>query len=106
MNEIRRATTSKTTFSKKCEILGSMYLFYKDDDSQSQEWKDFFVWADIALPISYAVWQGIATVKKGKESYVNDAWDIVCSMIDVDANDKYGSLQELFAASPNQPLDK
>ena len=92
---------SKTAFSKKCEILGSIWLFYKDESNDKPAWKDFFEWADLALPLSYMVWLDIVSIKKtnnGKDS-IESAWDKVCSMIDVDPNESYSSLTDFFGKS-------
>lgn len=44
---------SKTTFSSKCEILGSLWTFYKDTDDKT--WSEFFERADVGLPLAYVV---------------------------------------------------
>jgi hypothetical protein len=40
-----------TPFSKKCEILGDLWLDYREDES----FKDFFEYNDLGVPIAYAV---------------------------------------------------
>ena len=97
--------TYKTPFSKRCEILGQLWLFYRDNHSDDLTWDKYFEVYDIGLPLAYMVWAEVATVKRGSESYVNEAWDDACGIIDVDRDAKYESLTEFFAASPNEPLE-
>jgi hypothetical protein len=93
-----------TPFSKKCEILGRLHIFYGDTDNAG--WKDFFAWSDLGLPMAWMASSGLVTVKTEGKQYVNDAWDMFCTLINIDANAKYESLEDCFAASPNPPLDE
>jgi hypothetical protein len=93
---------SKTTFSNKCEILGSLWVWYKDSDNEA--WQDFFTWADIGLPLAYAQWQGMATIKDDGKNTVEDTWKVFCEMIDISPDSKYTDLSSAFAASPNPEL--
>ena len=97
--------TYKTPFSKRCEILGNIWLFYSEDAKRDATWSEFFDIYDIGLPLAYFVTTGIASVKRGKESYVNDAWNDMCDIINVDKFAKYQDLAAIFAASPNEPLE-
>jgi hypothetical protein len=40
-----------TPFSKKCEILGDLWLDYREDET----FQDFFEYNDLGVPIAYAV---------------------------------------------------
>ena len=94
---------SKTTFSDKCEILGSLWSWYKNTDNDT--WKEFFVWADIGLPLAYMAWQDLATVKADGKDSINEVWDIFCEMIDIDPELKYSNLEEAFAASDHASVE-
>lgn len=87
---------SKTPFSKKCEILGSFWILYRDDDSRSDEWFEFFAWADIALPLSYMVWQNISTPKPEGKKFIEEAWDLYCNMLGIDPNAKWENIGQTF----------
>ena len=93
---------SKTNFSSKCEILGSLWTFYKDTDNDS--WREFFEWADLGCPIAYFVWQGMVTIKTDTKPLVEDTWNVFCEMIDIDPEGSYDSLKAAFDASPNTPI--
>lgn len=94
---------SKTTFSDKCQILGSLWTFYKETDNES--WKEFFAWADLGCPLAYFSWQGLATLKPEAKSLVENTWGVFCDMIDIDPEGSYADLTAAFAASPNKPLE-
>lgn len=92
---------SETSLETKMEILGNIWLFYSEEAKSHEGWSDFFEWADVALPMSYLAWMKLVDVKPESEHYVHEAWIELCQMIDVDADEEYQNLKELFAASPN-----
>lgn len=87
---------SKTPFSKKCEILGSLWILYRDDDAMADSWVEFFAWADVALPLSYMIWQNVATPKGDGKKFVEESWNVFCGMLNIDADAKWDSLQHMF----------
>lgn len=87
---------SKTPFSKKCEILGSLWILYRDDDSRADAWVEFFAWADVALPLSYMAWQNVATPKPEGKAFIEEAWSMYCNILGIDANAKWDNLRHTF----------
>lgn len=94
---------SKTTFSSKCEILGSLWSFYKDTDNET--WQEFFEWADLGLPLAYLVWQDLATAKPDGKDSIEDTWRVFCEMIDIDPDGKYATLKDAFEASDHPEIE-
>lgn len=94
---------SKTHFSNKCYVLGELWLYYREQAQQHSEWKDFFEWADIALPLAFMSWQELATVNPQAEQYIEDAWVTFCEMIEIDADAEYDGIGHAWEASPNLP---
>lgn len=97
---------SKTPFSKKCEIVGSVWLHYRDDSRQDEGWSQYFDVYDIGLPLAYMIWSDIATATEGSEMYVEEAWEDLCAIINVDPDGEYTDLNHIFSVSPNEPIDK
>ena len=98
---------SKTLFSSKCQVLGELWLYYKEDAVKNENWADFFRWADVALPLSYVVWQGIAVLSdedNDGQRFINEAYDVFCQMIGIDKDIDYPTLGDAFGASPNPPI--
>ena len=100
---------SKTPFSSKCQILGELWLYYRDEAKSDENWLQFFDWADVALPLSYMLWQGFAIVpatSSGMESekFIEDAWKTFCEVISISPDEQYENLGDCWGASPNSPL--
>lgn len=94
---------SSTDFSVKCEILGTLWMFYKDTENAG--WADFFEWADVGLPTAYVVWQDLGVVNAEGKVLVEGAWTEFCNILNVDPEGRYGSLNDAFGASPNPPTE-
>lgn len=100
---------SKTPFSSKCEILGDLWLYYREDAQSDPNWSEFFEWADIALPLSHMVSQGLAILPATEggmeaEKFIEDAWTTFCELISIDADAQYNTLGQCWEASPNSPM--
>jgi hypothetical protein len=101
---------SKIAFSDKCHILGELWLHYREPAADNEEWSGFFAWADIALPLSYMIWQGLAespNTEDGKHGrdLIDQTWDTFCKMIGIDPDIKYAHINEAWNASPNALLN-
>ena len=97
---------SKTPFSRKCEILGAFWFLYREDSEKNQDWKDFFFYNDISLPLAYLVSNDIATMdEESNGEYIEETWDMLCEFINVDPEEEYADLIALFDASSQPPLE-
>ena len=99
---------SKTPFSSKCDVLGELWLYYREEAPEHDEWAQFFAWADIALPLSYMLWQGLAVLPATDdgsyaESLIEQTWTTFCEMISIDPDAEYLTVGDAWAASPNKP---
>jgi hypothetical protein len=94
---------TKTPFSTKCEILGTLWTFYKD--TEHENWKEFFAWADLGLPLSYHVWQGLATAKPEGKEVIEETWGVLCEMLNVDPNEKYENFSSFMDSSPQPEVE-
>ena len=98
---------NKTGFSEKCQILGDLWLFYKDNVLGNKEWEDFFAVNDVALPLCYMIANDIAIVSGDgqAEQFIDETWDMFCEYIEIDPEGWYQNLTEAFAASDRPPLE-
>jgi hypothetical protein len=91
---------SKTPFSKKCEILGSLWFLHKEDSSQVDGWNEFFLWADVALPMSYMIWQDMIILKEDSPAnpklFIDEAWEELCKILSMNPDLEYNTLYELL----------
>lgn len=88
----------KTAFSKKCEILGSLW-WKKDKVPQTKDWKEFFSWSDVALPMSYMLWLDMITIKEGPTNpklFIDEAWEKLCELLSIDPELEYDSLDDIL----------
>lgn len=100
---------SKTPFSNKCAILGELWCFYREEASTDDTWTDYFSWADVALPMAFTLWMDMTSIKRGEKGdeakvFIDEAFDMLCEMLDVDRDGSYKDLTEFFGASPNAPM--
>ncbi len=94
---------SKTAFSDKCNIIGYLWISWKDVDDDN--WQDFFRFADIGCPMAYmAMRDWVQVTDEGKE-LIEEVWEVLCDVLDIDPDDKYQILDDLFSASPNDVVE-
>jgi hypothetical protein len=87
--------TSESTnipYSKKCLILSDFWLNYKDEE----DFEDFVAYNDIGLPLAFMIAEDIVVSNPVAEVYVNEAWELLCSALNVDSKQDYDSLEDMF----------
>jgi hypothetical protein len=101
---------SKTPFSNKCQVLGELWLYYREDARHDEVWSQFFDWADVALPLSYMIWQDLAILDPDNSDegagFINAAWDTFCEMVLISPDEKYSTLRDCWDASPNSEIPR
>lgn len=96
----------KTHFSSVCKVLAELWVAYRDEAEKTDEWDNYFRWADIALPLAYMKSEGLVTgVKDEGKEYIIEAWDIFCKMIAIDPDNIYDGVEDAFASSPNSTAE-
>jgi hypothetical protein len=87
-------TSDATTipYSKKCLILADFWLNYKDEE----DFEDFVAYNDIGLPLAFMITEDIVLSTTTAEVYVNEAWELLCSAMNVDSKQDYDSLEDMF----------
>ena len=94
-------------FLSKCNILGELWLKYRDEAETNETWSEYFTYSDVALPLSYGISQGFVQMVEGGglDNFVNESWQIFCELIDIDPDGEYEDIEDAWAASPNPPLN-
>lgn len=87
----KRKTVEQTSFGSKCEILGDLWLNYRDDE----EFKDFIEYNDIGLPLAYIIANQIVQTTPVAEKFVNETFDLLLSGMGVE-DTGFESLDDLF----------
>jgi hypothetical protein len=82
-----------TGFSTKCEILGALYSNFKE----ASEFKDFFEFNDLGLPLAYLTNEGLCEVSTHGESYIEKTWELFLASMNL--NDTgFDELNDVFNA--------
>lgn len=87
----KRKTVEQTSFGNKCEILGDLWLNYREDE----EFKDFIEYNDIGLPLAYIIANHIVQTTPVAEKFVNETFDLLLSGMGVE-DTGFESLDDLF----------
>jgi hypothetical protein len=62
-----------TTFTNKCEILGELWMDYREDE----EFTDFIEYNDLGLPLAYMISAGIVeTITPKGEEITEETFDL------------------------------
>jgi hypothetical protein len=98
---------SKTPFSSKCFILGTLWLNYREDAADNDSWSQFFSYNDIALPMSYMISEDLVHINNDSDAdtLIEETWKLFCEYINIDPEGEYKDIAEAFAASEQPPLE-
>jgi hypothetical protein len=81
-----------TPFSKKCEILGDLWMDYRTDE----EFQDFIEYNDLGLPLAYAVGSGLVDeLNLLGEQYINETFDLLITSLGL-TDTGFDSLNEIL----------
>jgi len=76
-----------------CEILGSLYANYKQDE----DLKDFIEFNDLGLPLAYFVSEDLCQVSDDGARYITETWQLFLASMELQ-DTGWDSLDQLFAA--------
>jgi hypothetical protein len=82
-----------TDFTKVCEILGSLYSNYKDDD----ELEDFIAFNDLGLPLAYFASENLCQVSDDGARYITETWNLFLASLDLQ-DVGWDSLDQMLSA--------
>jgi hypothetical protein len=82
-----------TSFENKCEILGDVWLTYRNDG----EFKDFIEYNDLGLPLAYAISNGIVKQTEQAAKFIEEAFSLLLSGLGIDEDKGWEFLDEILA---------
>jgi len=82
-----------TDFTKVCEILGTLYANYKEDE----DLKDFIDFNDLGLPLAYFTSENLCEVSDDGARYITETWQLFLASMDIE-DAGWDSLDEMFAS--------
>ena len=68
-----------TDFSKMCDVLGSLYANYKEDE----DFKDFIDFNDLGLPLAYFISEDLCQVSDDGARYITETWQLFLASMDL-----------------------
>jgi hypothetical protein len=83
---------TSTTFEAKCDILGELWIYYRD----SQEFAEFIAFNDIGLPLAYAVANQLATLEPTGVRLVEDSFVMLMTGLDYQEDLGWSDLNEML----------
>ena len=81
-----------TPFSKKCEILGELWLSYRSEENL----EDFLEYNDLGLPIAYAIANDIVKSTDLAKAFVEETFDLLLASLNIEDTD-WDNLDELLS---------
>ena len=91
-----------TDFSKKCSILGELYINYKDNSKL----KDFVEFNDLGLPLAYLSSEGLCELSTDGERYIEETWILFVKSLGIE-DVGFEDLDEKIAQKKQEaPADK
>jgi hypothetical protein len=84
--------TTGTTFSKRCDILGELWIAYRDDET----FEDFIDYNDLGLPLAYAISKEIAISTSVAETMIDETWELFLGALGLEEDKGYETLNEVF----------
>ena len=90
--------TATNHFFRKCEILGDLWLGYRQDE----EFRDFIEYNDLGLPLAYAFANEIAKETEIAERYINESYELLAESLGVSDTDEFDSLEAMLEQSTNR----
>ena len=93
------SATPTNHFFRKCEILGDLWLNYRQDE----EFQDFIEYNDLGLPLAYAFANEIAKETEIAERYINESYELLAESLGVSDTVEFDSLDAMLEESNNRP---
>jgi hypothetical protein len=84
-----------TDFTKVCEILGSLYSNYRDDD----ELDDFMDFNDLGLPLAYLSAENLCQVSDDGARYIMETWNLFLQSLNLEDTGNWDSLDDLLGSA-------
>ena len=89
-----------TDFTRMCEILGTLYSQYKDDES----FKDFLDFNDLGLPLAYFSAENLCEVSDDGVRYITETWNLFLQSLELE-DIGFETLDQMLSMSQDDTPD-
>jgi hypothetical protein len=87
---------AETNYAAKLDILGQLWLDYRDDE----QFSDFVDYCDLGLPLAYSISNGIVETSPMAEQFINETYSLLLTALGIQEDKGYDNLDDLFDDSP------
>jgi hypothetical protein len=91
---------NETTIDNKCNILAELWMDYRDDVN----FEDFISYADLGLPLAYAISNEIIKITPQAERFIVEAFDLLVASMGLE-DTGFETLDDIFMEGDIEPLD-
>ena len=91
---------NETTIENKCNILSELWMDYREDVN----FEDFISYADLGLPLAYAISNEIVKLTPQAERFVVEAFDLLVASMGLE-DTGFETLDDIFMEGDIDPLD-
>ena len=84
-------TMNETTIENKCSILSELWMDYRDDVN----FDDFISYADLGLPLAYAIDNEIVKLTPNAEKFITEAFDLLVTSMGLE-DTGFETLDDIF----------
>ena len=81
-----------TPIETQAQILAELWLDYRDE----QYFADFVSYADLGLPLSYLLANGIVNRTAEADKFISDTWETFLGLCGIDEDTGFDTLDEMF----------
>lgn len=85
-------------FEQKCVIIEEVARDFTVGDLDREFFSDFIIYNDLGLPLAQIVVYDLGTLNVEGKNIVEETWQELCLLLDVDADDEYDDLDDMIAA--------
>lgn len=86
----------------KCRILADAWMMYSQTDDAG--WIDLISAYDLAFPFAFGVKHGFISLNESGIPLIEDCWNVMCGMMNIDPEGIFADYSEWIDASPNEVI--
>ncbi len=82
-----------TPIETQAEILAELWMDYRDEEY----FAEFIGYADLGLPLSYLLANGIVNRTAEADKFISDTWEVFIGLCGIDEDTGFDTLEDILA---------
>ena len=91
---------TETSIETQREILAELWMDYRDDEN----FQDFINYADLGLPLAYAISNGVVKPTENADKFISEAFNLLIASMGLE-DTGFETLDDIFMEGDIEPLD-